>query len=61
MLPLRDLPEGDIRPGSSPPPDQYSLEPGYRLELVADHLTYPTCVTFSPRCIPLPMDTRWSG
>lgn len=42
----KDLPEADIKPGDSPPAGEYFLEPGYRLELVADHLTYPTMVTF---------------
>jgi hypothetical protein len=44
-----DLPEVDIHTGESPPADEYFLQPGYKLELVSDHLTFPTMVTFGEK------------
>jgi hypothetical protein len=44
-----DLPEDDIQPGESPPADEYFLQPGYKLELVSDHFTFPTMVTFGKK------------
>lgn len=43
------LPQPQLRPGESPPADQFFLEPGFRLELVVGQLTYPTMVTFDDK------------
>jgi len=48
LLP-RDIPSREVQPGGSPPASEYWLEPGYRLEMVAGGLTYPTAVAFGPR------------
>jgi glucose/arabinose dehydrogenase len=44
-----DLPETRIKNGQSPPPEEFFLQQGYKLELVTDGLTYPTMVTFGDK------------
>lgn len=48
LLP-RDVPARELRVGGTPPATEFWLEPGYRLELVAGGLTYPTALEFGPR------------
>jgi glucose/arabinose dehydrogenase len=46
---LRDVPSREPPVGQAPPGSEFWLEPGYRLELVAGGLTYPTAMAFGPR------------